>query len=188
MNTNRNIKQKKCRYCETLFYPIRTTAIVCSWECANLLAKEKSEKKEKKEWKERKAKMKSDLMTLSDWLKIAQSHFNEYIRLRDKESFCISCGKELRKGNTDAGHYMSSGGHYNVRFNEDNVHGQCSRPCNKDKSGDLINYRKGLIERIGLERLEHLESIANETRKFTIPEVKEIIETYKQKVKILKNS
>ena len=45
MNTNRNIKQKKCRYCETLFYPIRTTATVCSWECANLLAKEKSEKK-----------------------------------------------------------------------------------------------------------------------------------------------
>jgi hypothetical protein len=59
MNNNRNIKQKKCRYCETFFYPIRTTAIVCTWECANLLAKEKSEKKEKKEWNVRKKELKA---------------------------------------------------------------------------------------------------------------------------------
>jgi hypothetical protein len=171
-----------------MFTPYKSTAIVCSWECANIYAKELNEKKTQKEWKERKAKLKSELMTLSDWLKIAQTHFNEYIRLRDKDKGCISCGKELKKGNTDAGHYMSSGGHYNVRFNEDNVHGQCSRPCNKDKSGDLLNYRKGLINRIGLERLEHLESISNITRKFTINEVKEIAEVYKEKVRIIKKS
>jgi hypothetical protein len=55
-------------------------------------------------------------------------------------------------------------------------------------SGNGTEYRKRLVEKIGIERVEHLESIANETRKFTIPEVKEIIETYKQKVKTLKNS
>ena len=185
MNTNRNIKQKKCRYCETLFYPIRTTATVCSWECANLLAKEKSEKKKAKEWKDRKAKMKSDLMTLSDWLKIAQSHFNEYIRLRDKDQLCISCQKPPLKKN--AGHFYNSNNHYNVRFDERNVNLQCEH-CNTFLSGSLINYRENLIKKIGITDFNKLSLIANETRKFTISEVKEIIETYKEKIKTLKNS
>lgn len=179
----KQLKQKKCRVCKALFNPFRSTQVVCNYLCAQLYADELNRKKELKDWKIKKAKMKEDLMSLSDWLKIAQIHFNTYIRYRDKDKLCISCGKKLRKGNTDAGHYMSSGGHYNVRFNEDNVHGQCSRPCNKDKSGDLINYRKGLINRIGLERLEYLESIANETRKFNIQEVKELINFYKNKIK-----
>ena len=183
MTITKKLKDKKCKVCSVLFTPLRPLQACCTWECANLYAKELNEKKEKKDWQKRKAKMKSDIMTLSDWLKIAQQHFNTFIRNRDKDKGCISCGKELRKGNTDAGHYFSSGGHYNVRFNEDNVHGQCSRPCNKDKSGDLINYRKGLINRIGLERLEYLESIANETRKFNIQEVKELINFYKNKIK-----
>ena len=136
---NVNIKQKKCRYCETLFYPIRTTAIVCSYECAQLLAKEKSEKQKDKEWKQRKAKMKSDLMSLSDWLKIAQTHFNTYIRERDKDRVCISCQKPPLKKN--AGHFFNANNHYNVRFDEDNVHLQCEH-CNTFLSGNLINYRE----------------------------------------------
>ena len=186
MTITKKLKDKKCKVCSVLFTPLRPLQACCTWECANLYAKELNEKKEKKDWQKRKAKMKSDIMTLSDWLKIAQQHFNTFIRNRDKDKGCISCGKELRKGNTDAGHYFSSGGHYNVRFNEDNVHGQCSRPCNKDKSGNLIEYRNGLINRIGIERLEKLDQIANETRKFTIDEVKEIAEKYKKLNKIIK--
>ena len=72
MNTNRNIKQKKCRYCETLFYPIRTTHTTCTYECAMLYAKEKSEKKKAKEWNVRKKELKEGLMTKSDWTKILQ--------------------------------------------------------------------------------------------------------------------
>jgi hypothetical protein len=185
-NTNRNIKQKKCKYCETLFYPIKTTATVCTWECANLLAKEKSEKKKAKEWNVRKKELKEGLMSLQDWIKIAQTHVNTYINLRDKNKPCISCFKPIR-GRVNASHYFNANNHWNVRFNEDNIHSSCIT-CNQYLSGNLINYRIGLIERIGLDCLEHLESIANETRKFTIPEVKEIIETYKEKIKTLKNS
>ena len=180
---NVNIKQKKCRYCETLFYPIRTTAIVCSYECANLLAKEKSDKQKDKEWKQRKAKMKSDLMNLSDWLKIAQTHFNTYIRERDKNQVCISCQKPPLKKN--AGHFFNANNHYNVRFDEDNVHLQCEH-CNTFLSGNLIFYRENLINKIGIESFEALENKARITRKFSISEVKEIIETYKTKIKILK--
>ena len=180
---NVNIKQKKCRYCETLFYPIRTTAIVCSYECAQLLAKEKSEKQKDKEWKQRKAKMKSDLMSLSDWLKIAQTHFNTYIRERDKNNVCISCQKPPLKKN--AGHFFNANNHYNVRFDEDNVHLQCEH-CNTFLSGNLIFYRENLINKIGIKSFEALENKARITRKFSISEVKEIIETYKAKIKMLK--
>jgi hypothetical protein len=139
----------------------------------------------KKETKARFIKQKKDLMSLQDWLKITQTHFNNFIRKRDKGLPCISCGRELKQGNIDSGHYFSSGGHYNVRFDELNVHAQCSRPCNKDKSGDLINYRKGLINKIGLCEFNKLEERSNLTRKFTIEEVKEIAEIYKQKIKEL---
>jgi hypothetical protein len=176
MNTNRNIKQKKCRYCETLFYPIRTTATVCSWECANLLAKEKSEKKEKKEWKERKAKIKSDLMTKSDYTKILQQLVNRYVRQRDG-SFCISCNKPIN-GKIDCGHFFSVGNYPSVRFDLRNLNSQCIR-CNQFNGGSLHEYRKYLIEKIGLDEFEDLERKAHQNRQFDIVELKEMIEEYK---------
>jgi hypothetical protein len=36
-----------------------------------------------------------------------------------------------------------------------------------------------LIQKIGVERFEKLEKLAHETRKYSIPEVKEIIKKYK---------
>jgi hypothetical protein len=93
--------------------------------------------------------------------------------------------KELRKGNIDAGHYFSAGGFGSVRFSELNVHAQCSRPCNKDKSGDLLNYQIGIEKRIGGEELIKLHEEAHKVRKYTREELKQIIEKYKQKKKEL---
>jgi hypothetical protein len=106
--------------------------------------------------------------------------FNKYIRHRDKGLNCISCGNEPKKAN--AGHFYSQGGHSNVRFNEDNVHLQCEH-CNSYLSGNLLNYRIGIEKRIGTARLIVLEVIAHETKKWTIQELNEIIETYKRKLK-----
>lgn len=177
------MKQKKCKVCLTLFTPLRPLQSCCNWQCANIHAKELNEKKQDKEWKQRKAKMKSDLMSLSDWLKIAQTHFNTYIRERDKNQVCISCQKPPLKKN--AGHFFNANNHYNVRFDEDNVHLQCEH-CNTFLSGNLIFYRENLIKKIGIESFEALENKARITRKFSISEVKEIIEIYKAKIKTLK--
>ncbi len=133
-----------------------------------------------KQWKAKKTRLKKELMSLQDWLKLAQMTFNKYIRHRDKGMSCISCGNEPKKAN--AGHYFSQGGHSNVRFNEDNVHLQCEH-CNSYLSGNLLNYRIGIEKRIGTARLIVLEVIANETKKWTIQELNEIIETYKKKLK-----
>jgi hypothetical protein len=176
----KQLKQKKCRVCETLFNPFRSTQVVCNYHCAQLYADELNKKKELKDWKIKKAKMKEDLMSLSDWLKIAQTHFNTYIRQRDKDQLCISCQKPPLKKN--AGHFFNANNHYSVRFDERNVHLQCEH-CNTFLSGNLIPYRENLIKKIGVQEFEDLSKIANETRKFNIQEVKELINIYKNKIK-----
>lgn len=176
----KQLKQKKCRVCEILFIPFRSTQVVCNYHCAQLYADELNKKKEIKDWKIKKAKMKEDLMSLSDWLKIAQTHFNTYIRQRDKDQLCISCQKPPLKKN--AGHFFNANNHYSVRFDERNVHLQCEH-CNTFLSGNLIPYRENLIKKIGVQKFEDLSKIANETRKFNIQEVKELINIYKNKIK-----
>ena len=133
-----------------------------------------------KDWKKTKAKMKAELMTLQDYIKLAQITFNKYIRLRDKGNVCISCQKPPKKEN--AGHFYNANNHYNVRFDENNVHLQCEH-CNTFLSGNLINYRENLLKKIGAEEFNVLEGKSKVTRKFTKEELKEIIETYKKKIK-----
>ena len=87
--------------------------------------------------------------------------FRAWIRKRDEDQPCISCGSF---NVTDAGHYYSAGHYPELEFNENNCHGQC-RHCNMFLSGNLIEYRKGLIKRIGLVEVEKLDRITEQTRR-----------------------
>jgi len=168
----------KCKNCKQPFEPIRFLQKFClNEECVRVWV----ESEKTKQWKKTKAKMKNDLLTIQDYIKLAQQTFNKYINLRDKKLPCISCGKPIT-GRVNASHYFNANNHWNVRFNEFNVHSSCIT-CNQYLSGNLIEYRKGLINKIGEEQLTLLELEANKTRKFTIEELKEIINTYKQKIK-----
>ena len=174
------MKIKKCKYCGNEFTPYNSLQKNCFHDaCVKSMIAEK----ELKAWNKKKTKLKHELMTASDWLKIAQQTFNKFIRERDKGLNCISCGQKPKKIN--AGHYFSAGGHSNVRFNELNVHLQCEK-CNQFLSGNLLNYQIGIEKRIGGERLLQLHELAHVTKKWTIEELKEINETYKQKLKELK--
>jgi hypothetical protein len=173
----------RCKNCKQKFEPIRFNYKYClNDECIRAFVAEVKEKT----WKQTKTRMKNELETVQDIVKAAQIVFNKYIRERDKNETCISCGKPIRKGNVDAGHMWSAGGHSNLRFNEFNVNAQCSRPCNKDKSGDINNYRLGFIKRYGEDKLSELDSIAHIERKFTKDELKEIIKKYKDLVRDMK--
>jgi len=168
----------KCKNCKQPFEPIRFLQKYClNDECVRVWV----ESEKTKQWKKTKAKMKNDLLTIQDYIKLAQQTFNKYINLRDKKLPCISCGKPIT-GRVNASHYFNANNHWNVRFNEFNVHSSCIT-CNQYLSGNLIEYRKGLINKIGEEQLTLLELEANKTRKFTIEELKEIINTYKKKIK-----
>ncbi len=172
------MKTRKCKYCKAQFQPYTTLQKNCfEPDCVTAWIQETKEKN----WKRKKAKLKMDLMTLSDYIKLAQQVFNKWINLRDKGLPCISCDKPIN-GRVNASHYFNANNHWNVRFNEFNVHSSCIT-CNQYLSGNLIEYRSRLINKIGIEQLTLLELEANKTRKFTIEELKQIINTYKLKIK-----
>lgn len=172
------MKPKTCKICKDKFEPQRALQIICSFKCSI----EYYKKQKDKEWAKRKQVMKKELLTVQDYIKLAQQVFNKYIRLRDKGQVCISCQKECKKEN--AGHYFNANNHWAVRFDENNVHLQCEH-CNTYLSGNLNEYRTNLINKIGIANFELLENKAKQTRKFTVEELKQIIETYKQKIKEL---
>lgn len=171
----------RCKNCKNKFEPVRFNQKYClESECVRVWV----ESEKAKQWKKTKAKVKQDLMTLSDYLRLTQQIFNKYIRLRDKGQVCISCQKKPLKEN--AGHFFNANNHYNVRFDERNVHLQCEH-CNTYLSGSLIEYQRNLIHKIGIESYHELEAEARKTRKFTKEELKEIMAIYKKKCKELEN-
>ena len=175
-------RTKKCKYCKESFTPYNTLQKACSKsECIRLFVAEAKSK----QWAKTKKEKKAELMTTQDWVKIAQTAFNAYIRERDKDKPCISCNAKAGTYTITAGHFFPSTNKA-VTFNEDNLHGQCWFNCNSSKSGNLTEYRFGLLDRIGGERLKILEAESRKTRKFTIEELKEITATYKAKLKELK--
>lgn len=177
---------KTCRVCKQSFTPFLSTAIVCSKECAESLAiskRLKAEKKTKiKEKRENKQKL-DKLKSRKQWMKEAQTAFNAWVRLRDAGRPCISCGRH-HEGQYHAGHYLSVGARPELRFEELNVHKQCSA-CNNYLSGNIVLYRKSLIEKIGLERVEWLEG-HHPIKKYTIDELKAIKAVYGAKARMLK--
>lgn len=82
-----------------------------------------------------------------------------------------------------AGHYKSIGAHPELRFNEFNVNKQ-SMKDNAWLSGNIEGYRKGLIEKYGVKVVEWLEG-PHEPKKYTLDELKEIQQIYREKKKAL---
>jgi hypothetical protein len=111
-----------------------------------------------------------------------QAAFNEWVRLRDATQPCISCG--TYQGEWHAGHYRSVGSEPALRLEPDNCHRQCAR-CNVYMNGNLAAYRVNLIEKIGLERVEWLES-SHEPKKYPIAEILEMKAFYRAEVRRLK--
>jgi hypothetical protein len=95
------------------------------------------------------------LKTKGDYLRDAQKAFNAFIRLRDTNKPCISCGR-YHNGQWHAGHYRTTKAQPALRFNELNCHRQCA-PCNNHKSGNITDYRIALVDRIGERLVEWLE-------------------------------
>lgn len=161
-----SLKPRKCAHCKDVFTPSRSMQKVCGPLCAAGWAKAVAEKKaaranrdERKSLREAKVKLK----TRGEWIREAQAVVNKVARLRDilAGHGCISCGSrpDVRFGGAmDAGHYRSVGSAPHARFYLPNIRLQCKR-CNRDLGGSVVNYRKGLVERIGINRVEEIESM-----------------------------
>jgi hypothetical protein len=180
---------KKCKVCKTEFNPVRPLQSVCCPTCAMTLARNVGEQIRVKAATQdrKKTREKLDAMrTKPQLVKLAQIAFNSYIRARDAGKPCICCGKPLgtEPNSFDAGHYRSVGSAPHMRFVEDNVHGQ-TKYCNNYLASNPVGYRKGLIERIGLDAVEKIE--ADQTvRKYTHEGLVEIARHYNAEARRLK--
>ena len=165
---------------------------VCSPACAHALTSAENAKNAAKakalEAKQDRAR-RNALKTIPELKKEAQIAFNAYIRARDHLAghACICCGRPLDWGRlggaVDAGHYRSTGSADHLRFREDNCHAQRS-DCNRYGAGRAVDYRIGLLSRIGRERVEALEA-DNATHKWTREELIAIRDGYRAKTRAL---
>ena len=128
---------------------------------------------------------KEAIKTIPDLLKEAQHAFNAYVRARDANQPCICCGRPLGDGDVggafDCGHYRSIGSASHLRFDERNAHAQ-RKQCNRWGAGRAVDYRIGLIARIGCEAVEALES-DNTPHRWTREELIAIRGEYRLKLK-----
>ena len=139
----------------------------------------KEQKEAEKAGRKRRQEKRESLKSKSRWDKEAQSAFNRYIRIRDEGKECVSCGNPLLgKSNyltgsaIDASHYRSRGAASHLKFNVFNVHSACTR-CNRQLSGNAVEYRIRLVDRIGLKRVERLEA-DNAPRRFDVTYLKRV--------------
>jgi hypothetical protein len=166
---------------------------VCSPACALIDAPKNQDKarkaiaqRDRREIQVRKEKLKSR----ADHLREAQAAVNEYVRLRDAHLPCISCDSmpndnDLMTGSRwDAGHYRSVGACPELRFEPLNIHRQCVK-CNRNLSGNAVEYRIRLVLRIGAEKVAWLEG-PHPACKHTVEEIKTIKADYRAKTRQLK--
>lgn len=177
------VKLKACKTCGSSFSPWSSTQTVCGRTCAAKLVKT-----EKVAEKAKDRATRESLKTIPQLIAEAQKEFNAFIRERDRNQSCISCGTSLQKeavgGGFDCGHYRSTGSAAHLRFDERNAHGQCKQ-CNRWGAGRAVDYRIGLVARIGLEAVESLES-DNEPIKWDRETLRQIKVIYRAKCRELK--
>lgn len=178
-------RTRKCAICRQTFEKKRGMQKIPDdhIDCLVTYGRAESAKKERKEVRQRKEKLK----TRSDYIKECQIAFNAYVRNRDYDRPCISCGALLGTGrvggDADCGHYRSVGSAPHLRFEPTNAHAQCKK-CNRYLGGRAVDYRLGLLGRIGLEAVEKLEA-DQEPRHYSIPDLIALRDEFRLKTKEL---
>ncbi len=192
----RKPRQRKCDNpaCDVKFTP-KIGQKVCCWQCGLAVADQPAnqkkarmaiEQRERREIKVRKEKLKGK----GDHTREAQAIFNEWVRERDRGLACISCDAQpgdadlLTGSRWDAGHYRSVGACPELRFEPLNVHRQCVK-CNQHLSGNAVEYRIRLVQRIGADAVAWLEG-PHEPKKYTIEDLQQIKAYYRALLRDLK--
>lgn len=156
-----------CKVCDKQFLRFRTTQSVCGPRCAAKVGKTQ------------RAALKLALINMrprSRWLDDTQKAVNAYVRARDRYKPCISCRCPWEPM-FQAGHYLSRGARPELRFDLDNIHGQCVR-CNMHLHGNQAMFRLGLVERKGIELVERLEG-PHVAQKWPIDELKTMRDAFR---------
>jgi len=190
-------RRTRCAHCRARLTPERPGQIV-HLECIEAWTLAQADKRERAEAKAQRMaakveqaetrRRKEAIKTLPQLKAEAQAAFNAFIRARDAHQPCICCGLPLSAGDVgglyDCGHYRSVGSAPHLRYDERNAHAQ-RKQCNRWGAGRAVDYRIGLITRIGLEVVEALEA-DNTQRKYTREELIAIKAAYTTKARACK--
>lgn len=177
-------KPKKCKECGNKFIPLRPLQSVCDYKCAHERTRKREQKRVELARVQQRKQDIEGLMTKGQWIELLQKVFNTFIRMRDANEPCISCGCTYAN-KWDCGHFYPTT-YSALRFNEDNCNKQCSMNCNMKRSGNVHEYRPRLIKKIGMVRVKWLDDHAHDKFEITIDEIKELIKEYRMKIKQLK--
>lgn len=102
--------------------------------------------------------------------------FNRWIRNRDAMLLGGKCYTCLTGEGSEAGHWRHNNNA--TKFHEKLVRLQCTK-CNRYLSGNLAAYTLRLVREHGQEQVDEWYKLSFTTKKFTMGELREIIEKYK---------
>lgn len=105
--------------------------------------------------------------------------FADFIRRRDRNQPCISCGKYT--DDKEAGHFYPRA-NLVLRWDEKNCAGQCVE-CNRFKNGNRSAFGRGLALKYGEDAIDILDKKSQERIKLKSYEILEKIELYQNKLK-----
>jgi hypothetical protein len=171
------VKAKKCKNCAKLFTPKRSTLEVsCSVTCAIELGKNKPIKVSKETQLEQFETKKQTYVRKVNKVKVI---FQAWIRERDKNKPCISCGA-INAIEWHAGHLYKAENYSGLIFDERNCHKQCKK-CNVFLDGNQLEYFNQMKLNHGYEFMEQLrlDAYLTKVKTWLDDELKEIKEKYK---------
>lgn len=184
--------RRKCKVCGEKFTPQYDNIRWCcpahgAIYALELRAKQKVKEAARriKEQRRSHAERRRAVKPLSHWMQMTQRAVNDWRRtmLLAAGYGCVSCGTKVAFA-WHAGHYRTTAAAPQLRFNPDNIWLQCSA-CNVHKSGNIEAYRAALVELIGEEKVQALES-NNETHRYTREELDGIRADARAKLRAIK--
>ena len=107
----------------------------------------------------------------------ADKYFAEYIRLRDQNKPCITCGNY---GQKDCGHFISRR-YEAVRYDERNANGQCLK-CNRFEYGNQYEHGKQVDRIHGQGTADKLLFMSKQLCKRNQNDYEQIALFYKNKI------
>ena len=118
--------------------------------------------------------------TKSQLVKDLDTVFSKYIRYSNAKNgycTCVTCDRDYEVKKIHCGHFMSRQ-YMSTRWDERNVAPQCYG-CNVMQQGKQFEFSL----KIGKELSEELYLLTKQTKKWSLDEIKDMIEQYKDKLK-----
>ena len=190
-------KEKECPTCLHMFKVQKLGQKTC-WSVGCVSAyivkkdREKKEKTNRKDLRElnRKNKKWQHKNTTPVFNRMRMLQEFEWFKVRGIAPHCISCGNSKT---TDfcCGHFKTVAARGDLRYDPINTYLQCNFHCNSSKSGNVGEYRKGLLRRFGLKQakaiIEHCEAAVPSNIQWTWEGIEQVRKDARKEIKRLES-